>query len=547
MKVIVKTDRTLAWLIDAWQAGMLRVDHEYQRGLKWSAAQKQMFIDSVFRGYSIPAFYFHERKSSVGEITNTFYDIVDGQQRIDAIYGYSQDRFKLADPAAEGDFRFPRFVKAKPCPWAGKLFGELERELQRQMFATETVIYQISDCEDDEIRDLFIRLQGGTPLTAQDKRDSWPGNFTEYVLTVGGKAGVERWGGHPMFNECAKGNDEKHRQLAAQIFMLFWTLRREKKFCDIGSSNLDRFYHQQIGFDANCDDAKRFDAVCNELHRAFAGQPKLAGHHLIHLVLLADALLDEYAPGWQGELSSALVEFGKRCSRATDDADKENPQPRFFKYWHSYSQWTRAKSADASTIQRRHAFFAAEMAMMLRPQRRDDARAPTEFERGTVFYRDRMQCQYCKMRGEEHAVAWDDARLHSVELHADAAAGVDNAALVHKVCHAKAGVAAGEFRQYWRARAAEAPVSPRRKHGKRNTLPPNGTKLRFTWQGVTYAGTIDEGVFAVTENHNGRYTSLSRAAGVIAGRPRNGWTDWEIRLPGERDWVTAAVWRERNE
>lgn len=39
----------------------------------------------------------------------------------------------------------------------------------------------------NEVRDLFIRLQAGTPLTAQEKRDAWPGDFTLFVIRHAGK------------------------------------------------------------------------------------------------------------------------------------------------------------------------------------------------------------------------------------------------------------------------------------------------------------------------------------------------------------------------
>jgi len=83
---VVNENWTVGALIDYEKESSLRVNHEYQRGLRWSVSQKQMFIDSIFRGYSIPAFYFH--KTTATSSGNTFYDIVDGQQRIEAIKSF---------------------------------------------------------------------------------------------------------------------------------------------------------------------------------------------------------------------------------------------------------------------------------------------------------------------------------------------------------------------------------------------------------------------------------------------------------------------------
>ena len=255
METHIGSEWTVRSLIDGQEEHALRVNHEYQRGLRWSKKQKCMFIDSIFRGYSIPAFYFH--KITTERFQNTHYDIVDGQQRIDAIYSFKEGAFPLIDPSSqEAGFSFPNFMKDTPCPWGGKRFSELSEELQEQLLNHKVVVYEMTTDDKNSIRDLFIRLQGGTPLTPQDKRDSWPGNFTEFVLRLGGKTGVDRWYGLPLFNEHARGNESRRRQLVAQIFMLFWSMRKEMKFCSIKSPEIDEFYHSQVGFDNNSNDAQ---------------------------------------------------------------------------------------------------------------------------------------------------------------------------------------------------------------------------------------------------------------------------------------------------
>ena len=229
MEVEIVTDLTVGQLIDYKRNDILKVNGEYQRGLRWTDAQKRMFIDSIFRNYSIPAFYFHKIKRGSGPISNTYYDIVDGQQRIDAIYSYSEGAFPLLKPSESG-FRFPNFVRNEICPWGGKRYGELSEEFKQRLNESKVIAYEISTINENEIRDLFIRLQGGTPLTPQDKRDSWPGNFTEFVLRVGGKTGVEKWYGFDLFKQNLKvSNESRRRQLVAQVFMLFFFCKGRKK------------------------------------------------------------------------------------------------------------------------------------------------------------------------------------------------------------------------------------------------------------------------------------------------------------------------------
>ena len=290
MEIVVNSDWTVGDLIDFEHEGSLRVNHEYQRGLRWTTSQKQMFIDSIFRGYSIPAFYFHKTKAA--RSGNVFYDIVDGQQRINAIKSFREGAFALLNPEDDVGFKFPTFMKNISCSWGGARFVDLPDHLKEKLKNHNIVVFEITTQNENSIRDLFIRLQGGTPLTPQDKRDSWPGHFTEFVLRIGGKSGVDRWYGLPLFTEVAKVTSEmRRRQLVAQIFMLYWTVQMENRFCDIRSSNIDAFYHSQVDFDEGSSEARDFLSVCGKLYEAFQGKPKLVGHYLIHLFLLVESLV----------------------------------------------------------------------------------------------------------------------------------------------------------------------------------------------------------------------------------------------------------------
>ena len=452
MEINVKSEWTVGQLIELRRKNMLRVNGEYQRGLRWTDMQKRMFIDSIFRGYSIPAFYLHKNEASVSTYKNIYFDIVDGQQRTDAIYSYREDAYPLLDPSEESGSRFPNFVKNMPCPWGGKRFSELSEELQHRLTDHKIVVYEMTTEDENLIRDLFIRLQGGTPLTPQDKRDSWPGNFTEFVLKVGGKSGVDRWYGLPLFKEISKAsNESKRRQLVAQAFMLFWTVRKEAKFCDIKSVNLDEFYHSQVGFNDNSDEAKRFLQICEDLYKSLQGKPRVFGHYIIHLVLLCDSLRDEYVRGWEHHLAVKLNEFDKRRQQAAADFKKSREsESEYQRYYYEYGQLTQTRSDDANTIRRRHAFFLEEMMNLLSPKKHDSRRSLTDLERQTVFFRDRGLCQVCQMRGSEHKVEWSKCEIHHVIPHSNGGiTDIGNSALVHRDCHPETKHDVEQFSNWW--------------------------------------------------------------------------------------------------
>ena len=541
MQVNVRTDLTVGELINMQAQKILTVNHEYQRGLRWTELQKRMFLDSIFRDYSIPAFYFHQTETSAAGIINTYLEIVDGQQRLDAIYTYSENAFELIDPADTSGFRFPNFVKDKPCPWAGLRYDKLPNDLKDKLKQTKIVAYELKTDDKNEIRDLFIRLQGGTALTPQDKRDSWPGKFTEFVLRVGGKSQVARWFGLPLFRELVKGNESRRRQLVAQTFMLFHAVRREQKFCDIKSANIDEFYHHNVGFNDSSADATRFEKICGSLYNALSGKKKVVGHHLIHSVLLYDALMDEYTKGWEEKFSRCLFDFERRCREASEASKKERPS-EFAHYWSSYAQWTQTQADMGRTIQRRHVFFASEMSSLLGPIRRDDRRGFSDFDRQVVFFRDGQRCQRCAMRDDEHTVDWLDAEVHHVLPFAEGGPTVtENGALMHRECHPKSNRDVEDFRAWWQdtKRTESAATSAILQKG----LPPEGTEVRFSYRDRTFTGTIGSGGIHLTGKHGGTYKSFSAASEAITKTSRNGWKDWFVRLPGAEEWVVADQWR----
>ena len=552
MEVNVESEWAIGDLIELQSEKFLRVNHEYQRGLRWTDLQKRMFIDSIFRGYSIPAFYFHKHETFASPLKNpnTYYDIVDGQQRINAIFDYSEGAFPLLDPLEDSGFQFPNFVKGDTCPWGGKRFDELSEELKNKLKNHKIVVYEITTKNENEIRDLFIRLQAGTPLTPQDKRDSWPGNFTEFVLRVGGKRGVPKWPGHPLFMEMSKvSNESRRRQLVAQIFMLFWTVKQDNKFCDIKSANIDDFYHSQVDFDETSDEARRFEKIiCEKLYKALHEGPRRVGHHLIHLFLLVDSLVDEYVPGsWESNLAGKLQEFEVRCREAVD-ANKNNSETQYRKYYTEYAQWTQTRSDNAETIRRRHAFFAEEMKNLLSPKPKDMMRTFTEFDRKTVFFRDRQLCQFCLFQGgNDHRVSWKECEIHHVIRHVDGGAtSIANAALVHRDCHPKGEQEVREFRTWWESKGND-PIGPITNGGgivgNRSFPPPEGTQARFTYNDRVYSGKIHSEKLVV---NGSRYNSFSKASREITNTSRNGWRDWELLLPDEEDWILADEWRNSN-
>lgn len=432
---------------------MLVVNPEYQRGSVWTPSQKKKLVDSVLRGYPIPLIYLHHIRQTAGKLVSERFEVIDGQQRINALSDFHDGAFKLFDPEKDAaEARFPDFIKKQPCPWARAYFHELPDDVKKRFLETPLRIVRIETHDSNEARDLFVRLQSGMPLNSQEKRDAWPGQFTDFILRLGGKPGLARYPGHDFFNilmGAQRVQDRgKFRQLAAQIAMLYFTRRSKGSdtFCDIKAEVIDDFYYENLGFDSASADAKRLFEIFDRISQLLKDQKrsKIIGHEAIHLVLLVDTLLDDYTRSWEGSFAQAFDNFRHQFALGKKTQDEANPS----EYWLRYGVLTRVNSDRADVIQRRHEFFSAKMRELLKPQLKDPQRIYGALERELIYYRDKKRCQVC---GTE--VAWPDMEIHHVEEHGKGGpTTLDNGALVHKKnCHPKGAKATAEFAKKWAA------------------------------------------------------------------------------------------------
>ena len=430
-------------LLELKRNGMLLVNSEYQRGVVWSRGQQKKLIDSVLRGYALPLFCLHYQQKQVGIMKADSYEIIDGQQRIKALSDFREGAIKLYDPIKdENEARFPQFIKNVACPWAGKFFIELDAELQEKFDDTELLYAKIETSTDDESRDLFIRLQAGLPLNAQEKRDAWPGGYTEFVLHFGGKPEIPRYPGHDFFRKKVMKSSDRGsiRQLCAQVGMLFLRGATKGNWIDTNSTKIDEFYYQQLGLQQNDPDVIRFQKVLTQVYDLFKNYSgkNLQDHEVIHVILLVDNLLnDEYTKDWQNNFIEAFDKFRQNHAIA-----KKNKTGDF---WENYSMYTQANANKASSLQLRHKFFSEQIFQYLKPIRKDATRKYGPIEREIIYYRDNKKCQVC---GKE--IVWDDLEIHHISEHQyGGETDLSNGVSVHKLCHPK-GQAAIDFEEKWK-------------------------------------------------------------------------------------------------
>ena len=148
--------RALSSLIKDVECGSISLFHKLQRKEgQWNRKQKSDLIDSLFRGYPInPTYAIKDGENSA---------IIDGVQRISCIRDYCSDKFAISKDAKD------IVIKGDVKEIAGKKFSKLDEDLQDYLLRQELQIYIIADYTENDVREMFKRLNGGTALSKTQK------------------------------------------------------------------------------------------------------------------------------------------------------------------------------------------------------------------------------------------------------------------------------------------------------------------------------------------------------------------------------------------
>ncbi len=152
----------------SFREGKFIVNRTYQRKLVWTLDEKVRLVDSMLRRYPIPLILLFQTEDHK-------YEIIDGMQRLNAIFGFIENSFPLADGRFFDVNEFPTAKDLavqkvfEPSPSQSKLTRtECATILDYQLAVT---IFTVGDTSD--VTDIFGRINsGGKQLSAQEQRQA---------------------------------------------------------------------------------------------------------------------------------------------------------------------------------------------------------------------------------------------------------------------------------------------------------------------------------------------------------------------------------------
>lgn len=206
------------------------LDPPYQRvGDIWTRDKKQLLVDSVINGFDIPKLYFHElmtpRKIN-GVIQR--YAIIDGKQRLGALWGFMDGTFALSD-----NFEYLHDPEIEASGLSYQSLGQKYPHLKSRFDATSLAVVAVRTDDIELIEDMFSRLNEAVPLNAPEKRNAFGGPLPSTIRELSG---------HQLFATRLPFTDRRfrHRDLATKFLMV----ESEDEIVDTKKGYLDDFVKQ---------------------------------------------------------------------------------------------------------------------------------------------------------------------------------------------------------------------------------------------------------------------------------------------------------------
>jgi 5-methylcytosine-specific restriction endonuclease McrA len=224
----------------------------------WSRDKQQLFLDSVFNMYDVPKLYFHDVRTRKGKYD---YAVIDGKQRLHCIWSFLKDEIPLADDFKIAD---PKGKPTKPIK-PKSVFSKLHEDW-RDYFKTRMLdVVLVTAEEEDEIEDLFSRLNNGEPLNAAESRNALGGEMNKLIREISET---------DFFTKKVKFNNKRyqHYEVAAKFLLIEMNMASGgDPFVDLKKKFLDKLVvtHKNMPLGERNALKKQVEVELKSLNRVF--------------------------------------------------------------------------------------------------------------------------------------------------------------------------------------------------------------------------------------------------------------------------------------
>lgn len=247
--------RTLQSLMKDLEKKNITLEHKLQRPEgQWNLKKKSILIDSLLRKYPV--------NPSYGVVMdNGKLAIIDGVQRLSTIRDYLDDKFALCKNLK------PIEINGTGQDLSGLKFSKLSEDIRNDLLNAELQIYRLSDCTEEDVREIFARQNAGKPLTSKLMRVIYGSEkFNDAVYTL-----ID----HPFMDKIITSAQHKNgadRDVIIQTIMLIAS-NQEHEYTSFRRDDIDLFVKEYA--DQYLDKADLLANVMSKLDEAFEDKIKI--------------------------------------------------------------------------------------------------------------------------------------------------------------------------------------------------------------------------------------------------------------------------------
>lgn len=377
-----------------------KVDITYQRPADvWSHKDKQCFIDTIMRGEPIPIFFLNF-------ITNEdIYYIVDGQQRMQCIEDFFNNKFSLSkefsDPSLDG-----------------KKFKDLTLKERDKFQNYDLKIKIMKDYDDERVRMIFSRLQRGKPLGMGEKLNAKPGKIVNTMRELAK---------HDFIAKSIGINKQRYHAFEDVARIIFYEKYGTKE-CSTGPLN-ELFDKYKDDIDLNSKIYKKIQNVLNYLLKCFPANPGnyqyLSKHAWVLTVysVISD-LRDTYAiNGMEDKIRKFVEDFHSRVYNE-DWRTSDIKLQRF--YDNARGGWSERLNENRKNTMKEYMIEELKLTPL------DINRQITDEEKITAYAKANNCCEKCGKRFKDYK----EAEYHHIELYSNGGkTEIDNIMVLCTKCH----------------------------------------------------------------------------------------------------------------
>ena len=234
-------------IYNGFKDGTLVVDRAYQRKTVWGVKDNIRLIETILLKLIIPEIFlwdFDTDPNNGATITH----IVDGQQRINAIFDFIAGKYKLQKKYLTDNEIIDEY--------GDKYFEDLDDNTKKSIWSYEmSIIYLDKDFSIEEVRKMFYRLNlTDYNLNEQEKRNSLNSKFGTISEEL---ANEEFWSDYKVFSPR-----DVRRMQDIEYCSSILILAREGIIDQTKNERLDQVYKEF------CEDYKDAESDVQKVHRA---------------------------------------------------------------------------------------------------------------------------------------------------------------------------------------------------------------------------------------------------------------------------------------